>query len=223
VHTRLPEGLALIFDMDGVLVNSNPIHCEAWIVFNRRYGLETTETMRQSIYGKRNDDVVRDFYGATLPREEVLARGAAKEAVYRDMIGERIEQILVPGLRLFLEDHRHDVMALASNAEPANVDFILDRARLRPYFRAVVDGHQVHRPKPHPEIYLLTAALLGVPPANCVVFEDSLWGVEAARAAGARVIGLRTTHEDLPGVALAIDNFENRELEPWLQAQKPLT
>jgi beta-phosphoglucomutase len=222
VHTRLPEGLALIFDMDGVLVNSNPIHCEAWIVFNRRYGLETTEAMRQSIYGKRNDDVVRDFYGNALPQEEVLARGAAKEVLYREMIGERIEQILVPGLRRFLDNHRNDAMALASNAEPANVDFILDRVCLRRYFRTVVDGHQVHHPKPHPEIYLLTADLLGLPPANCVVFEDSFWGVEAARAAGARVIGLRTTHEDLPGVALAIDNFEDRELELWLQAQKPL-
>jgi beta-phosphoglucomutase len=178
--------------------------------------------MPQSIYGKRNDDVVRDFFGDTLPREEVLARGAAKEVVYREMIGERIEQILVQGLRPFLENYRNDPMALASNAERANVDFILDRARLRRYFRTVVDGHQVHHPKPHPEIYLLTAALLGVPSANCVVFEDSFWGVEAARSAGARVIGLRTTHEDLPGVALAIDNFEDRELEPWLQAQKPL-
>ena len=219
-NSGLAEGLALVFDMDGVLVDSNPIHCEAWEVFNRRYGLETTEAMRWSMYGKRNDEIVREYFGEGLAPQEVVARGAAKEQLYREMIASRIEEILVPGLRAFLELHRDDLMAVASNAEPENLDFVLDRSGLRSYFRVVVDGHQARYPKPHPELYLRTAGLLGVAPVNCLIFEDSYYGVEAARAAGARVIGVLTTHGDLPGAALTIDNFGNGDLAQWLCAQE---
>jgi len=218
----LAEGLALVFDMDGVLVDSNPIHCQAWEVFNRRYGLETTEAMRLSMYGKRNDEIVREFFGKGLAPEEVLERGAAKEQLYREMIASRIEEILVPGLRPFLELHRGDPMAVATNAEPENLDFVLDRAGLRSYFRVVVDGHQARYPKPHPELYLRTAERLGVAPENCLIFEDSYYGIEAARAAGARVIGVLTTHGDLPGATFTIDNFGNGELAQWLCAQEPM-
>jgi hypothetical protein len=98
-------------------------------------------------------------------------------------------------------------VGLATNAEPANVDFILDRGGLRAYFRVVVDGHQVQHAKPHPEIYLRAAQLLSAAPRNCIVFEDSFSGVEAARAAGARIVGLRTTHRELPGADLADRRF----------------
>jgi len=137
------------------------------------------------------------------------------------MVAGRIEEILVPGVRPFLESHRRHAMAVASNAEAANVAFVLDRGRLRQYFPVVVDGHQVRHPKPHPEIYLRAAELLEIPPQDCVVFEDSLLGVQAARAAGSRVVGLLTTHDDLPGADLKIDNFSNGDLCEWLLVQKP--
>jgi beta-phosphoglucomutase family hydrolase len=206
--------------MDGVLVHSNPVHCEAWEAFNRRYGLETTEAMRQSMYGKRNDEIVREFFGSGLSPDEVTARGAAKEQLYREMVAGRVGDLLVPGVRAFLEHHEMNRMAVASNAEPANLDFILDHANLRRHFRVIVDGHQVQRPKPHPDIYFRTAELLGIAPVNCIVFEDSYHGVTAARDAGARVIGVLTTHGQLPGADLTIDNFWSGDLEPWLRAQK---
>ncbi|PWU11566.1 MAG: HAD family phosphatase [Terriglobia bacterium] len=219
-RSGLAEGLALIFDMDGVLVDSNPAHCRAWEAFNRQYGLETTTAMRRSMYGKRNDEIIREYFGPDLPAEEVAARGAAKERLYREMIAGHLEEMLVPGVRVFLELHRADPMAVATNAEPQNLDFLLDHAGLWPYFRVVMDGHQVRHPKPHPELYLKTAELLGIAAENCIVFEDSYYGVEAALAAGARVIGVLTTHEDLPGAALTIDNFGNGDLAPWLCAQR---
>ncbi len=221
-NSGLAEGLALVFDMDGVLIDSNPMHCLAWEAFNRRYGLETTEAMRQSMYGKRNDEIIREFFGPDLAPEEVWARGAAKEELYREMIAEKLEEMLVPGLLEFLERHQSDPMAVASNAEPKNLDFLLDRGGLRRYFRVVVDGHQVRRPKPDPEIYVRTAELLKVAPANCIVFEDSYHGVEAALAAGARVIGVLTTHGYLPGTVLTVDNFGSGDLAEWLCAQKPV-
>ena len=213
--------IALIFDMDGVIVDSNPMHRESWVAFNRRYGLETTEEMHQRMYGRRNDQIVRDFYGDGITVEEVDARGRAKERLYREMMAGRTEEMLVPGLRAFLERHRDLPMGVGSNAEPENVAFVLDEAGLRPFFRAVVDGHQVHHPKPHPEVYLRVAELLETEPANCVVFEDSHSGAAAALAAGMRVIGLCTTFANLPGAVFTIDNFLNGDLELWLQAQMP--
>jgi beta-phosphoglucomutase len=213
-------GLAFIFDMDGVIVDSNPAHRESWEAFNRRYGIETTEEMHQRMYGKRNDDIIRDFFGAHLSAKEIAARGAAKEALYREMIADRIEGMLVPGLRDFLEQQRGVPMALASNAEPANIDFLLDRAGLRDYFLVVVDGHQVVNPKPDPEIYLKAADLLGVSPANCIVFEDSYSGVAAAKGAGMRIVGVRTTHGNLPGTSINIDNFISGCLRSWLAVQE---
>lgn len=214
----LAPGLALIFDMDGVLIDSNPVHREAWEIYNRRFGLETTEAMHESMYGRRNDEIVRTFFGE-LPPGEAFSRGAEKEKLYRELMGGRIESFLVPGLRKFLETYRDAPMAVASNGERENVALILDGSGLRGYFRIALDGHQVQNPKPHPEIYLRAAKGLGVPPSNCIVLEDSHSGVAAARAAGMRVIGLRTTHGYLPGTDLNVDNFMSGDLTKWLAAQ----
>jgi beta-phosphoglucomutase len=219
--TLLTCNRALIFDMDGVLVHSNPAHREAWEVFNMRYGVETTQAMHERMYGKRNDEIIRDFFGDRLSPEEVTARGAAKERLYREMIAHRLENMLVPGLREFLEKHQDTPKAVATNAEPENVDFVLNGAGIRGYFDVIVDGHQVRNPKPHPEVYLRAASLLGVSPANCFVFEDSHSGVEAAIRAGMKVIGIRTTHGYLPSTSLSVDNFLSRDLATWLAAQRP--
>jgi HAD superfamily hydrolase (TIGR01509 family) len=178
--------------------------------------------MHQRMFGRRNDDIVRDYFGAHLPPEEVHAHGAAKEKLYRQLMADALPGALVPGVREFLAKNARTPMALATNAEAANVDFLLDTAGLRPCFQVVIDGYQVRHPKPDPEIYLLAADKLGAPPRNCIVFEDSYSGVQAARAAGTRVVGVRTTHPDLAGTDLAIDDFFSPELDIWLQRQTPV-
>ena len=219
--TQIAPGIALIFDMDGVVIDSNPLHRRAWTEFNRRFGLETTDGMLERMYGKRNDEIVRDFFGA-LPDDEVIARGAAKEVLYREMLGERVDEVLVPGLKDFLARYPATPKALATNAEPQNVDFLLDRAGIRPLFQFAVNGSEVRHPKPHPEIYERAAELLHTKPANCVVFEDSYSGIEAARAAGTRIVGISTTHDNLPGTNLTVDNFWSRDLDQWLSDQRPI-
>jgi beta-phosphoglucomutase family hydrolase len=215
----LAGGLALIFDMDGVIIDSNPLHREAWAAYNLRFGIETSEEMQRLMYGRRNDEIVRGFFGDHLSEAEVAAHGAAKEALYREMMAGSLSRAMVPGIQEFLEAHACEPLALASNAETANVDFLLDRLDLRRFFRAVVDGHKVAIPKPHPEVYLRAADLVGIEPANCIVFEDSEAGVAAARAAGMRTAGVTTTHGELPGVELLIRDFHDPGLEPWLRNQ----
>jgi len=202
--------------MDGVIIDSNPVHREVWALYNRRFGIETDEAMQERMYGRRNDEIVRDFFGAHLTPDEVASHGSAKEALFREIIGPRVRESLVPGVREFLERNRASPIALATNAEPANVEFFFEAAGLRPFFRVIVDGHQVTHPKPHPEVYLKAAQLLGEAPAACIVFEDSRSGIESARAAGMRVVGVRTTHDRLPGTDLEIDDFQSPELELWL-------
>jgi len=202
--------------MDGVIIDSNRWHRQAWAEYNRRHGIDTDEAMQQRMYGKRNDDIVRDFFGAHLSDAEVYAHGAAKERLYREMIRASLNESLVPGVREFLARHRGEPVGMATNAEPENVEFLIEEAGLRPYFQVLVDGHQVPNPKPHPDIYLRAADLLGFPPCDCVVFEDSLPGIEAARAAGTAVVGVTTTHQVLPGVDLEIPDFNSPDLEPWL-------
>ncbi len=216
----IQSGLAVVLDMDGVIIHSNPVHRVAWERFNARYGLATTEAMHERMYGKRNDEIIRDFYG-DLGEEEIRRRGAAKEELYRSLVAGGLERHLVPGLRKFLHKLGNTPVGLGTNAERPNVDFLLDGAGIRRFFCAVVDGGQVAEPKPSPEVYLRVAERMGVDPRNCIVFEDSYSGVAAARAAGARVVGVRTTHRELPGVDLAIDDFESNELWPWLTRQQP--
>ena len=224
---KIRVGLALVFDMDGVILDSNPMHGEAWRLYNQRFGIETDEAMQQRMYGRRNDEIVRDFFGTGLTPHEIVAHGAAKESLYREMMGARLTESLVPGVTRILQNCNGTSLGLATNAERANVDFLLDGVHigdvpLRNYFQAVVDGQQVGRPKPYPDIYLRVAQLLGADPRNCIVFEDSHTGVQAARSAGARVVGLRTTHKEFKNIDLTVDDFRSPELEKWLEAQEPI-
>jgi HAD superfamily hydrolase (TIGR01509 family) len=150
----------------------------------------------------------------------VFEHGAAKERLFRELMGDELDRRLVPGVKQFLERAESAPIGLATNAEPANVDFVLDRSGLRPYFDSIVDGTQVASAKPAPDVYLLAAERLGVAPANCIVFEDSPVGIEAARAAGTRVVGILTHAASLEGVDLAVRDFLQPELGPWLSAQR---
>lgn len=217
----LVSGLGLIFDLDGVIVDSNPIHSAVWRIYLARHGVVVAEDFDQRMFGRRNDEIVWEVFGADLDPAEAFQHGAAKEALYREVMGPVLREHLVPGLVPFLERHRDVPTGVATNAEPANVAFVLGSGGVGQYFHVVVDGAQVSRPKPDPEIYLRTAELLHLPPANCIVFEDSRAGAEAARAAGARVVALRTTHDRLPNAELSIRDFLDPELEPWLSEQRP--
>ena len=206
-----------LFDLDGVIIDSMPIHTEAWITYLEKFGISADRVVER-MHGRRNDQIVRDLFGVTLSEEEVFDHGASKEALFREMVGAKLEQLLVPGIREFLQAHAGRGLGLGSNAEPDNVNFVLDRAELRLHFQSVVDGHQVAHPKPDPDIYLLLASKFAVLPEQCVVFEDSSTGVTAALRAGMQVVGVGTSEEKLAGVEFMVRDFRDPNLTQWLQS-----
>ena len=206
-----------IFDLDGVIVDSMPLHTESWLVYLKRLGVPS-ERLVERMHGRRNDEIVRDLFGETLTADEVFEHGAAKERLYRELMAPRLTSYLVPGVAAFLERYRGVPKGVASNAEQENIELVLEGAGLRHYFDAVVDGHQVARPKPDPEIYARAFGLLGAQPQECIIFEDSPAGLAAARASGARVIAVNTARLELPDADLTVDDFLDPGLEPWLRA-----
>jgi beta-phosphoglucomutase len=215
-------GLAFIFDLDGVLVHSMPLHTEAWRQYLKKMdlGFEDLETR---MHGKRNAELVQDLMGPDLRDDVIFEHGAAKERLWREMmLAGGLDQYRVRGVAEFLERYRGVPKAIGSNAEPANINFVLDHFGLREYFDVIVDGQQVNNPKPAPDIYLKAAELLGAEPANCIVFEDSPTGIEAGRAAGMRLVGVETTPTQFENVDLHMQDFSDPRLESWLQAQRVL-
>jgi beta-phosphoglucomutase len=219
----LARGLALIFDLDGVVVDTMPAHTLAWQRYLERLG-RPREDVTNRMHGRRNDEIVRELIGADLPSGAVFEHGAAKERLFREMMAPQLMGRLVPGVGEFLARAAAGrvpaPVALATNAEPANVTFLLDGTGLSRWFRVVANGTHVKHAKPAPDIYLFAAERLGTEPRNCIVFEDSPVGVAAARAAGMRVAGIATHTEPLEDVDVVVRDFLDPELERWLSRQQ---
>lgn len=210
------RGFAVIFDMNGVIVDDSAFHKRAWKAFCESHGFPLTEEqLARNVYGKRNKETLEWLFKKKLPAREVARYAAEKEALYRKLYRGSIAP--VKGLRRFLAHLRREgvILALATSAPPKNVKFILAATGLRGHFRTIVDDTDVRQGKPHPEIYLKTAARLRVKPSSCIVFEDSLSGIASAKSAGMRVVAITTTHarKELARADLVIDDFSRLRLD----------
>jgi beta-phosphoglucomutase len=201
---------AFLFDMDGVIIDSNPFHKIALKQFCLQHGHDLTEEkLREKIYGRTNKDWIPNIFGP-LTVEQVRQYADEKEALFRELYQHDIKPL--KGLIGFLRQaaQLNIPQAIATSAPRANVDFTLAHTHTGEFFQAILDESFVNKGKPNPEIYLKTAAALGANPANCVVFEDSFSGVEAGKAAGCKVVGLTTTHtaEELSMTDVCISDFD---------------
>lgn len=202
--------VGFIFDMDGVIVDSNPFHKIALKQFCKEHGYELTEQqLHEKIYGRTNRDWISNLFG-DLPEETINRYADEKESLYRRIYANDIKAL--NGLTSFLEklDEYNFPRAVATSAPRANVDFTLSRTLTQKFFSIILDDKDITIGKPNPEIYLKTAAALKIPPDQCLVFEDSFSGIAAAKGAGCKVVGITTTHttEELSSVDLVIDNFQ---------------
>jgi len=201
---------ALLFDMNGVVVDDMRFHELAWMALAARHGRTVTaDEFRREMSGRRNRDNLRRIFGDSLSDAEARALQLEKERAYRDSYGPH--RAPLGGLVALLDAAREAGLrtAVATSAPRENIDFVLDGLDLRERFDVVVGEAEVTRAKPDPEIYLTAASRIGTRPAECVVFEDSLVGVASARAAGMPVVGVTTTQtaEDLHDCALVIADF----------------
>jgi HAD superfamily hydrolase (TIGR01509 family) len=181
---------AVIFDMDGVIVDSEPYSMQALIDVLRHYGIVPTEEDIRRSYGRRIRDDFADYfsrYGVTAHLETAIAR---KEARYYHLAAGHLQPLagVIPLLKR-LRDHGYR-LALASSGDRVKVAFGMQALSLDGTFDAVVCGNDVRHSKPDPEIYLLAAQRLQIPPAGCVAIEDAPAGVEAAKRAGMRCIAV---------------------------------
>ena len=175
------------------------------------------------MHGKRNSELVRQWFGDQITEDLVLGHGAAKERLWRELVlSDGIERYRILGVPEFLGRYQNVPKAIGSNAEIENIDFVLDRFDLRKYFEIVVNGYQVKHPKPAPDIYLKAAELLSVKPANCIVFEDSPVGIAAAVAAGMRVVAIETTTTEFNHIDRQVKDFTDPHLDGWLASLRPV-
>jgi beta-phosphoglucomutase len=191
--------------MDGVVCHNMPAHEEAWTRFFRERGIEIgLKDFRENTMGMPTREVLRYYFKRDVPPEEAAALAAVKETLYRELYLP--DRRPAEGLTDLLDAARASGarLGLGTGSKDDNVTFILDGLSLRSRFDAIVDGGEVTRGKPDPETFLLLAEKLGVPPRDCVVFEDSLLGEEAARRAGMAVVGVTTSH--------AADEFRHAKL-----------
>jgi len=187
--------IGFLLDMDGVVCHNMPAHEEAWTSFFRGHGIDIElNDFRANTVGMPVREVLRYYFKREVPVEEANAAAVVKETLYRKLYLP--ERAPAKGLLPFLKGARAGGcrVGLGTGSKDDNVAFLLDGLKLRPWFDAVVDGDMVTKGKPDPETFLILADKLKVAPSDCIVFEDSLLGEEAARRAGMPVVALTTSH-----------------------------
>jgi len=185
---------AVLWDMDGVLVDTAPFHYRAWRELFAGLGKDLTDKEFRRTFGLRNDDILRVNLG-DMPRERLRKLGRRKEELFREAIRGRVQPL--PGAVALVRRLRASGVntAVVSSAPRQNVETLLDALGLGDAFDTLVAEEDAERGKPDPQGYLLAAERLGERPEGCVVIEDAPGGVEAAKRAGMRCIGLAAGRE----------------------------
>lgn len=184
----------IIFDMDGTMIDNMMVHHRAWKRKLADYGLEMTlEEVKEKVHGI-NEEILLRLFGDRFTTEERRKISAEKEAEYRRIFLPELK--LIPGLIEFLNklNQAGIPMAIGTAAPPENANFVLNNLPIKHFFKAIWHSRSVENGKPHPEIYLKSADSLGLRPEECIVFEDSTTGAEAAQRAGCPCVVVTTTH-----------------------------
>jgi beta-phosphoglucomutase family hydrolase len=207
---------SVIFDWDGVIVDSSRQHEEAWEVLAAELGHPVPHGFFKPSFGMKNDKVITELLRWTTDPVEIENIARAKEERFRTIA--RAEGVTVlPGVRAWLETLRTAGVpcAVGSSAPRANIEFIIDDLGLREFFRAIICGEDVLRGKPNPEVFLTAAQRIAASPAQSVVIEDAHVGIEAARAAGMKVVAVTTTHpaDTLDDADLVLNGVEELSLD----------
>ena len=213
----------LIFDMDGVVIDSNPYHKIAWERFLLGQGIHFDDQLFDNVLsGRTGPTSIRLIFGDDLPESKLDTFLKEVDGNYQNLLRESRDVKPIAGLFDFLRQIREKKipMALATSAPELNIELGLQKLDLENTFQHILGKVDVNQGKPHPEVYLKALDLLGLPADQCIVFEDSRAGVRSALSAGIKVVGIASGHtkEELleEGVAMAVNDFRDLELEEVL-------
>jgi beta-phosphoglucomutase len=185
-----PTPGAVLWDMDGTLVDTAELHFRAWKKLADERGLPFSQSDFTATFGRRNPEIIHQLFGRRFSDQEVAELGNRKEAYYRAEAERGVD--LLPGVRPLLEGLHVAgfLQAIGSSAPRGNLDLILELTGTRCYFQAVVSMEDTQRGKPDPQVFLVAAERLKEPPRCCVVIEDAVAGVQAAKAGNMKCIAV---------------------------------
>lgn len=201
---------AIIFDMDGVLIDSADAHLESWRRLGQQLGYELTRERFLETFGRQNRDVIPMLFGNGRSDDEIADLGETKEGIYRDLVRGKLAPL--PGAVELVRASAQAGLKLAvgSSGHPKNIELALVELEIRPLMQAVVSGHDVIRGKPDPQVFQLAAERLNVAPHRCAVIEDAPAGIDAALAAGMIAVAVTTSHpaSQLRSAHLLVNSLE---------------
>ena len=201
---------ACLFDLDGVVVDTAKYHFIAWKALAEELGFNFTIEDNERLKGvsrMQSLGILLEIGGKQFPEQEKLAMAEKKNALYVSYIEKMTPEETLPGVEKFLRELRNSGIKIALGSASKNSPMILDRIQLSGMFDAIVDGNSISEAKPNPEVFLKGAEKLGVLPEHCVVFEDAIAGIEAARNANMYCVGIGEP-ENLGMADLVIPGFD---------------
>ncbi|MFA0759429.1 MAG: hypothetical protein PVTTEEND_001822 [Candidatus Fervidibacter sp.] len=205
-----------LFDLDGVLIDSSPFHFASWVKLGEEIGFTMTPELFRQTFGRRNDAILRRFI-PDATNEQIAAWSERKEALYRQLAAGKLTPL--PGARELVRALKGAGfrLAIASSTPRQNIAFALEQIGMADAFDALVGAEDVTKGKPDPEVFLTAAKRLGVPPERCIVFEDAIAGVIAAKRGGMKCVAVTTTNpRDAlveAGADLVVDSLSELSLE----------
>jgi len=216
VSSRALAPFGAIFDWDGVIIDSGKLHAQSWKMLAAELGKTVAPDSFIRGFGMKSARIIEEIHAWATEPAEIARLTNRKEALYRELVAKG-EIAPLPGVLEWLHRLREaDVpCAVASSTQRANIDAVLDRIGLQETFREIVSAEDVVNGKPNPEVFQKAAMRLGVSPARSVVFEDAHVGIEAAHAAGMKVVDVATTHppEQLAAADLVVRQLDELTVE----------
>jgi len=206
---------AFLFDLDGVIVDTAVFHYIAWRRMANTLGFDISEAFNETLKGVSRMDSLNLILaegGVTLPEETKLELAARKNDWYLELVSQMTPADILPGVTDFFRELKVTGIRTALGSVSKNAKLILARIGMLDQFDAIIDGTKISKGKPDPEVFLKGAEELGVSPAECVVFEDAVAGIEAARRAGMRTVGIGSP-DVLTDATLVVPNLTGLSVE----------
>ena len=211
---------ACIFDLDGVIVDTAGYHYRAWQKIAETLDFEFTPDMNEKMKGISRIDslnMMLSMANITKTEEEKIDLCRAKNSFYLDSLDQMDQSAILPGVSALIQELDAKGIGIALGSASKNAIKVLELIGLKEKFEIIIDGNGVEKSKPDPEVFLKGAAALNVSPAEAIVFEDSLKGLEAAVEGGFRTVGIGTV-ENLPLAEIVYDNLGNVSFDDILQS-----